>query len=248
MPSSRAREASAAAAIERERRQPRPGLAGEHAPGRHPVAREQRADERHVDGHAAGRVPGRRDHPRRARQVEGGVTGDRDELVDLRRPEPALAQTVGHEPEERPDLDRPPAAARLLHLAPRPRHIGLVDVHGHAELAMEPAGEPDVVGVPVGEHGTADVRHRAAHGGELRHEVAELAGHAGVDDRDRPALLDEIAVDEAVAEPAQAGCEFHVGLPVSRAPGRAPASSPSTARTRLGRRARARPGSPRSRS
>ena len=50
---------------------------------------------------------------------------------------------------------------------------------------------------------------RAAHPLQLALEVAVLAGHAGVDDRDRVGVLDEVAVDEAVAEAMQAGCELH---------------------------------------
>ena len=52
-----------------------------------------------------------------------------------------------------------------------------------AELLAEAVGEPDVVGVAVGQHDRPDVGLRPAHRRELALEVAVLAGHPGVDDR-----------------------------------------------------------------
>ena len=45
---------------------------------------------------------------------------------------------------------------------------------------------------------------------KLGGQVAPVARHAGVDDRDRARLLDEVAADQPVAEPVERRRELHV--------------------------------------
>ena len=61
-----------------------------------------------------------------------------------------------------------------------------------AALAADALREADVIGVRVREHDRADVRERAAHRRELVREIVPVARHAGVDDRDLAALLEEV--------------------------------------------------------
>ena len=76
-------------------------------------------------------------------------------------------------------------------------------------VATEPLGEADVIGIAVGQYHAADVGDRAAHLGELGQEIAPLAGHAGVDQRELAVLLDEVGVDEVGSNPVQRGRELH---------------------------------------
>src|SRR6188768_2990116 len=87
-----------------------------------------------------------------------------------------------------------------------------MDVDGDAGLPMQASRVADMVGIAVSKDDGADVGHGAAHRRELTFEVAVLARHPGIDDRDAPAVFDEVAVDEAVAESVQAVRELHQGL------------------------------------
>jgi hypothetical protein len=51
-----------------------------------------------------------------------------------------------------------------------------------------------VVGVPVGEDEGPDVGQRPTHCRQLVRQVTIEAGHAGVDDRDLPDLLQKVGV------------------------------------------------------
>jgi len=71
-----------------------------------------------------------------------------------------------------------------------------VDVHGHAELGAHRLREPDMVGVPVREDQRLDVAERAPEQREAAVELRAVRRRARVDDRDAPAVLDEVPVDE----------------------------------------------------
>ncbi len=144
------------------------------------------------------------------------VTPSREgrDLGQRRDPQGAVARAVGEEAEERPDLHRTPAGHRLLDLAAGAPGVELVDEDRDATFAAESLGEADVVGVPVGQDDRPHVVERATHRGQLGRQVAPEAGQAGVDDRDLAALFDEVAVDEARAEPVERLRELHRDLPV----------------------------------
>jgi hypothetical protein len=107
--------------------------------------------------------------------------------------------------EVRPDEVREHAALALRDLAGA-GHLGvrLVNVHWRAGLVVELSGEPDVVAVAVGEDHGLHVLEPAA---ELRERLVELwpvAREPGVHDREAPAVLDEVPVDQRAAEPVDA--------------------------------------------
>jgi hypothetical protein len=87
-----------------------------------------------------------------------------------------------------------------------------VDEDPDAALPAQPLGEADVVGVPVRQDEATDVVEGAAHRGQLGRQVLPVAGQAGIDDRDLAALFDQVAVDDARAEPAERFRELHLRL------------------------------------
>jgi hypothetical protein len=117
------------------------------------------------------------------------------------------------EPQEGPGLDRAVALRRVRHLAAGQGGVGFVHRHRDLPFAAQPLREPDVVGVPVGEHQRPDVGGRSAHRGQLPVDVVVEAGHPGVDDRYLTGLLDEVCVDHAVAaDPVDAWRNLHDGI------------------------------------
>jgi hypothetical protein len=71
-----------------------------------------------------------------------------------------------------------------------------MDMDGYAALFTDPLGETDVIGVRVSEDHGADVIETAAHGGELGGERVPVPGRAGVHDRDRVVVLDQVRIDQ----------------------------------------------------
>ena len=125
-------------------------------------------------------------------------------------PQTSAPAAVREEAKEGPDLHGTPTRGWFLDLTAGAIRVQCVDVDGDASLATQPLGKADVVGVAVSEDHAADVFERPAHGGELGRQVAPIAGQAGVDDRHRAAVLDEVAVHEAGAQPVQGWGDLHV--------------------------------------
>ena len=157
-----------------------------------------------------GVCPGSMDDPGSARQVEGRPVVERHDVREWRHPQTSAPAAVREEAEERSDLHGTPTRGRFLDLAAGTIGVEPVDVHGNASLATQPLGKADVVGVAVRQDDAANVIEGPAHGGELLRQVAPIAGQAGVDDRDRTAVLDEVAVHEAGAQPVQGWGDLHV--------------------------------------
>ncbi len=74
-----------------------------------------------------------------------------------------------------------------------------MDRDGHSP-APGLLGEPDVIGVTVGQDEGPDVSERAVNRCELGLEIRPRAGQAGVDDRDRSLVHQEVRVDETRAQ------------------------------------------------
>src|SRR5207253_2303103 len=73
-------------------------------------------------------------------------------------------------------------------------------VDAHPELRPQELRGADVIRMGMGENDRGDVGLRATEALEPRRELLPVAGNAGVDDRDAPALLECIPVDEPGAE------------------------------------------------
>ena len=107
--------------VERERRQPRAGLAGQHAARRHAIAQEQRARPTATwIATLPGVWPGSGitcGEPGRSSVASPSTSSS---VRDRLRAQAALAQAVGHEPEDRAGLHRAPALDGFL-TSPRAR-------------------------------------------------------------------------------------------------------------------------------
>ncbi len=68
-------------------------------------------------------------------------------------------------------------------------------------LASRLLGKTDVIAVPVGEQDRAHIGQRAAHLGQRGGQKLVVTGHARVDDRHLPRFLDQVHVDDVVADP-----------------------------------------------
>ena len=85
-------------------------------------------------------------------------------------------------------------------------------MHGHrsAVPAAHLLGEANVIRVPVGQDDRLDVFDSVTHRSQLAGKIGVIRRQAGVDDRDRSALLDEIARDAVIAQSVQGWSELHV--------------------------------------
>ena len=77
-------------------------------------------------------------------------------------------------------------------------------------VAPQSLRESDMVDVAMGQQDRRNVVERATHGVELGREILPEARQTGVDDGQPPAVLDEVAVDQARrAEPMEMRGQLH---------------------------------------
>ena len=159
---------------------------------------------------AARRVAGQQDHPRRA-GTSSVAPSPNVETSAIRGIRSAPCVIENHRKlQQRSDLDRAETLGRVRDLATCQRGVELVDEDRRAALAPDPLGEPDVVGMAVGQHDRPDVLERAAHRRELGRKVAPVRGGAGVDDRDLAVRPRSGTSSDALAEPPDPGRDLHV--------------------------------------
>src|SRR5689334_8462111 len=114
------------------------------------------------------------------------------------------------EPEHRPQLHRVARRRWFRHLPARLCRVSRADVDRHARFGPQPFGEADVVDVPVRQQQRLDVVQRPAEHSQLALQVIPQAGQSGIDDRELPAIVDQIAVDQARRpESMEMRSEFH---------------------------------------
>ena len=162
-----------------------------------------------MDRDAPGRVSGDVEDPRRAREVEHLATLNRLDVADGDYAEPAAAHPPQEEPQHRQRAHRTHAGVLALRLAAGVGRLALVDEDRGPGLAPKSFGKPDVVGVGVGQDEPGDVTLRPAHRGQLALQVRPEPGQPGVDDGDPAGLLDEVAVDHALADRTDTRGELH---------------------------------------
>ena len=113
-----------------------------------------------------------------------------------------------------------------------------MDPDGHAGLA-DPLGDADVVAVRVGEQQRVDVRDRPAAFPQERLELFMERGQAGVHEREPAVRLDEVEVDELVAQPVDPGRDLGghghnvTGFESRWTPGRSSGTVPGPMASRL---------------
>jgi hypothetical protein len=99
----------------------------------------------------------------------------------------------------------------LRSFAPRLCRIGCPDVDRHTVLLAEPLREADMVDVAVREQQRPDIDRGSSHRLQLAKQILPMATQAGIDDRDRARVLDEIAVDQARgAHSMKRGSQLHL--------------------------------------
>jgi hypothetical protein len=92
-----------------------------------------------------------------------------------------------------------------LGLALSPRPLRSVDVHRGAGAAASRLGRAEMVRVAVGQDDRAEIGRGAAQLCQRRTHPWPAARPAGVVQRDLPAVVDEIPVDDPVCYPVDAG-------------------------------------------
>ena len=83
--------------------------------------------------------------------------------------------------------------------------VGRVYVNGRRRVGADALDDPDVVGVRVGEDHGVDVGEARAARAQILDQLRMKAGQRRVDQRHAVAVLDQVAVDEGVAEAVDAG-------------------------------------------
>ena len=105
----------------------------------------------------------------------------------------SVDEELGHRHEAHPI----PLGGRLGYVAACLGGIRRADEDRHTVLVAEPLREADMVHVAVRQQQRPDIHGGSSHRLELAKQVLPMAAQAGIDDRDRASVLDEIAVDQA---------------------------------------------------
>jgi hypothetical protein len=114
---------------------------------------------------AARRVTGHEDDPRRTGHFERGAIAERRDLLDPRNAQQPVCGREDQELHQWRDLDRAQPLGRIGDLAAGERSVQLVHEDRRVSIATDPLGEPDVVGMAVGQDHCPDVIERAIHHG-----------------------------------------------------------------------------------
>ena len=141
-------------------------------------------------------VAGERNDSRCARHVERRRPVDRCDLLDRRAPHTTVGESVNQEPGHRREAHRISGGGRRRYLAACLGGIGRTDEDRYAELLAEALREADMVDVAVREQQRPDIGHGSSIASSSR-QLPPMAAQAGIDQRDRASVLDEIAVDQA---------------------------------------------------